>query len=64
MSFTDAHLLTSRFAREPAADNSADLGRALLATEATTSLVTEFFGKYLKNGIAPHLYLAIAVERK
>src|ERR1700693_26041 len=64
MSFTDAHLITSRFAREPAAGGSADFGRALLATAAINSLVGEFFCKYLKNGRAPQLDLAVTVERK
>jgi dienelactone hydrolase len=64
MSFTDAHLISSRFAREPAADSSAQFGRALLTTGLTNSLVTEFFRKYLKNGNAPQLDLAVTVERK
>lgn len=64
MSFTDAHLMSSRFAREPAIDNSLEFGRALLATGVATSLVTEFFCKYLQNGSAPHLDLPAVVERK
>jgi dienelactone hydrolase len=64
MSFTDEHLIESRFAQEPAADNTLVFGNALLAAGMTNSLVTEFFSKYLKNGSAPHLDLAVNVEKK
>jgi hypothetical protein len=63
MSFTDAHLMDTRFSRESPPDDRA-FGCALLAAELTRSLVEEFFGKYLKGAPAPALDLAARVERK
>jgi dienelactone hydrolase len=63
MSFTDSHLVASRFGRESPPDNSA-FERAVLASELTRSLVEEFLGKYLRSGRAPHLDLNVRVDRK
>jgi dienelactone hydrolase len=63
MSFTDSHLMVSRFSRESPPDNIA-FERALLAAELTRSLVEEFLDKYLKGGRAPHLDLIMQVDRK
>src|SRR5256886_10338748 len=54
MSFTDAHLVSSRFARDSKPDYSAYV-RAVLTCTFTRSLVEEFFAKYLKAAIAPDL---------
>jgi len=63
MSFTDSHLIVSRFARDLKADNSV-FERAVLTSTLTRSLVEEFFGKYLKGDSAPHLDVLIHVDRK
>ena len=63
MSFTDSHLILSRFARDSKAHNSG-FERAVLNSTLTRSLVEEFFGKYLKGDSAPHLDVATHVDRK
>ena len=63
MSFTDADLVTSRFARDAKPDDSA-FGRALLTSTLTRSLVEEFLAKYLKATAAPNLDLIVRVEKK
>jgi dienelactone hydrolase len=62
-SFTDARLLTSRFTRGSPADEGA-FQRAEVATVLTRSLVEEFFAKYLKGELAPHLDVVVQVEKK
>jgi len=54
MSFTDAHLVSSRFTRDMKPDHSA-FERALITSTYTRSLVEEFLAKYLKAGVAPDL---------
>ena len=63
MSFTDTHLLDSRFSRESPPDQSA-FERALLTTQLIRSLVEEFLGKYLKSELAPLLDLNLQIEKK
>jgi dienelactone hydrolase len=63
MSFTDTHLIDSRFGLESLPDDAV-FARALLTTQMTRTLVTEFFGKYLKGESAPSLDLVVRVERK
>ena len=63
MSFTDTHLLDSRFSRESRPDDSA-FERALLTTQLIRSLIEEFFDKYLKSEPAPHLDLNLQIEKK
>jgi predicted dienelactone hydrolase len=63
MSFTDSHLIVSRFARDSKADDNA-FERAVLTSTLTRSLVEEFFGKYLKGDNAPHLDVVTHVDRK
>jgi dienelactone hydrolase len=62
MSFTDARLVESRFSNE--SQNRGTSEHALLAVEATRSLVETFFGKYLKGNSAPSLDLAVRVDKK
>jgi dienelactone hydrolase len=62
-SFTDADLLTSRFSRESPRDDSA-FERAVLKSVLTRSMVEEFFAKYLKAGVAPHLDVVVQVDKK
>jgi len=63
LSFTDAHLVSSRFARDSKPDYSAYV-RAVLTSTLTRSLVEEFFAKYLKAAIAPDLDLIVRVDKK
>jgi predicted dienelactone hydrolase len=63
MSFTDSHLIVSRFTRDSKADDKA-FERAVLTSTLTRSLVEEFFGKYLKGDNAPHLDVVTHVDRK
>ena len=63
MSFTDSHLILSRFARDSKADDNA-FERAVLTSTLTRSLVEEFFGKYLKGDNAPHLDVVTHLDRK
>jgi dienelactone hydrolase len=63
MSFTDAGLVSSRFARDLKPDDSA-FERALLTSTLTRSLVEEFFAKYLKAAAAPTLDLVVRIDKK
>ena len=63
MSFTDSHLIVSRFTRDSKADDNA-FERAVLTSTLTRSLVEEFFGKYLKGDNAPHLDVVTHVDRQ
>ena len=63
MSFTDTHLIDSRFSRKTRPDDGA-FAQALLTTELTRSLVEEFLGKYLKGESAPYLDLGARVDKK
>jgi dienelactone hydrolase len=63
LSFTDARLIQSRF-RKKSQENNISWTRALLAAEITRSLVSEFFGKYLKGAPAPALDLPVRVDQK
>jgi dienelactone hydrolase len=63
MSFTDAGLVSSRFARDVKPDDSA-FARALLTSSLTRSLVQEFFAKYLKAAAAPTLDLIVRVDKR
>src|SRR5438309_5632389 len=63
MSFTDAHLVSSRFTRDSKPDYSAYV-RAVLTCTFTRSLVEEFFAKYLKTAIAPDLDVIVRVDKK
>ena len=63
MSFTDAHLVSSRFTRDSKPDYGAYV-RAVLTSTLTRSLVEEFFAKYLKATIAPNLDLIVRVDKK
>lgn len=63
MSFTDAHLVSSRFTRDLKPDDSA-FERALITSTYTRSLVEEFLAKYLKAGVAPDLDLIVRVDKK
>jgi len=63
MSFTDAHLVSSRFTRDSKPDYSAYV-RAVLTSTLTRSLVEDFFAKYLKATIAPDLDLIVRVDKK
>jgi dienelactone hydrolase len=63
MSFTDAHLVSSRFTRGLKPDDSA-FERALITSTHTRSLVEEFLAKYLKAGVAPDLDLIVRVDKK
>jgi dienelactone hydrolase len=62
MSFSDARLVQSRFARESRSNSSAE--SALLAIKVTRSLIEEFLGKYLKGEPAPGLDLPVRVDKK
>ena len=63
MSFTDARLLGARFGAESPPDDAA-FGRALLAAEATRTLVEAFLAKYLQGRPAPILDVALQIEKK
>lgn len=63
MSFTDAHLVSSKFTRDLKPDDSA-FERALITSTYTRSLVEEFLAKYLRAGVAPDLDLSVRVDRK
>jgi len=63
MSFTDAHLVSSRFTRDLKPDDSA-FERALITSTYTRSLVEEFLAKYLKAAVAPDLDLSVRVDKK
>jgi dienelactone hydrolase len=62
-SFTDANLLTSRFSREHQRDDNA-FERAVLKTLLTRSMVEEFFAKYLKASVAPHLDVVVRIDKQ
>jgi dienelactone hydrolase len=63
MSFTDARLISSRFARDQKPDDAA-FEQARLTSTLTRSLVEEFLAKYLQAGFAPHLDLAVRLDKK
>ena len=63
MGFTDAPLLKSYFSLESHRDNDR-YHQALLQVELTRSLVGEFLGKYLKDGIAPELNALLRIDKK
>jgi len=62
MSFSDARLVQSRFARESQSNGSSQ--SVLLSVKATRSLIEEFLGKYLKGDSAPGLDLPVRVDKK
>jgi len=62
MSFSDAHLVSSRFTRTLKPDESA-FEWALITSTYTRSLVEEFLAKYLKGGVAPDLDLSVRVDK-
>ena len=62
-SFTDANLLSSRFSRESPRDDRA-FERAVLTSLLTRSLVEEFFDKYLRASVAPHLDVVVQINKK
>jgi hypothetical protein len=63
MSFTDADLISSRFARDLKPDDGA-FEKALLTSILTRSLVEEFLAKYLKATVAPDLDLIVRIDKK
>jgi predicted dienelactone hydrolase len=62
MSFTDSHLVTSRFERE--VKPGIPFESALLTAVATRCLVEEFLGKYLEGKTAPSLDLDIRIQKQ
>jgi dienelactone hydrolase len=63
MSFSDARLVQARFGRDEKPESGA-FERALLAALVTRSLVEEFLAKYLRGDGAPHLDLAVHVDKR
>ena len=63
LSFTDRRRVQSRFLVDAKA-NKISPEHALLAAEATRSLVEDFFGKYLQGDSAPHLDLPVRVDKR
>jgi predicted dienelactone hydrolase len=63
MSFTDMHLLDSRFSRKSPPDQNA-FEHAVLTIQLIRSLIEEFFDKYLKGKPAPLLDLNLQIEKK
>jgi dienelactone hydrolase len=62
-SFADSNLLIGRFSRKSPPNDSV-FERAVLTSTLTRSLVEEFFAKYLKGAVAPHLDLVVQVDKK
>jgi dienelactone hydrolase len=63
MSFSDIRLLQSRFSRESQAD-SVSYELVLINVELTTSMVQQFFAKYLNHTIAPELDALTRIDKK
>ncbi len=63
MSFTDAGLISNKFARDAKPDDTV-FERSVLIAELTRSFVEEFLDKYLKGAYAPNLDLTVHIEKK
>jgi predicted dienelactone hydrolase len=63
MSFTDKHMILSRFSPEPPVING-DFNEIVNKLLRTRSLVEAFFGKYLRGDMAPVLDVDVHFEKK